>query len=60
MKVNEVLDTINIIDDIKTAICLSKGNPTGYLTIDEDVADKIAKIVGDYESYILGLEVRRY
>ena len=27
MKVNEVLDTINIIDDIKTAICLNKGNP---------------------------------
>ena len=63
MKVQTLLDTFNIIDDIKLALTEATNKNSGaggYLTIDEETAEKVMKITHEYESYLLGLEVRSY
>lgn len=63
MKVQEAVDTLDNIDAVRFAVMKGRNTDSavgGYLTIDEETADKIVKIIGDYQSYILSLEVRKY
>ena len=57
MKVQNVLDTLDGINEIRQVLISTTDEGT---FISKDIVELTEKILGDYESYILGMEVIKY
>lgn len=64
MKVQELLDTLNKISNVKSAIfvgqCKEYNDDCTTIKIDKDAVNDIIDLIHNYESYLYKLEVRDY